>query len=264
MEEYKLYRPEIKNVTPMSNNNTTLFSAHPSAGDPRILRSIIAPKLEEVHVQLFNKDFQEVILHALLFLIKRSGCFLRKITVGDCIPVVNKFISILQASPNLEELALSFTVWNDRTDSCLLETLPSIHVKGGEEGEGEEQTLVPRLTKLNIIVQHKHKSRTVPSISFLRDPLINAVENRWDHQVAGVARLVSVEVRAAVLVKQDMVVSPGAGNVERWSRLKEGGMGMLFHVIGGKADEECPPANSCMMRVDPDPTRPAYLQRVYV
>ncbi|KAK0207924.1 hypothetical protein DFS33DRAFT_1379467 [Desarmillaria ectypa] len=261
VEEYKLYGPELKNVTPMADNIRLPFLRTLHVGDPRVLRSIIAPKLEEVHVQLFNKEFQEVNLPVLLFLIERSGCSLRKITIGDCIPVVNKFISILRASPTLEKLALSFTVWNDRMDSCLLEILPSIHVKGGGEGEGE--TLVPRLTKLNVIVQHKHNSRTVPSISFLKDTLINAVESRRNHQVTGIAKLASVEVRAAVLVKQDIAISPGAGNMERWNRLKEGGMGALFDVIGGDADKECPPINSRMMRVDPDPKHPAYLQREY-
>ncbi|KAK0444895.1 uncharacterized protein EV420DRAFT_986508 [Desarmillaria tabescens] len=265
VEEYKLYGPELKNVTPMINNIRLPFLRTLHAGDPRVLRSIIAPRLEEVHVQLFNKDFREVNLPVLLFLIERSRCSLRKITFGDCMPVVNKFISILRASPALEELVLSFTVWNDRMDSCLLEILPSIHVKGGGEGEGDRETpLVPRLTKLNVIVQHKHKSRTVPSMSFLRDTLIDVVENRRNHKMTGVAKLASVEVRAAVLVKQDIAVSPGAGNVERWNRLKDGGMGALFHVIGGKADEECPPINSRMIRVDPDPRSPAYLQREYV
>ncbi len=127
------------------------------AGDPRILRSIIAPKLEEVYVQLFNKEFREANLSALLLQIERSGCALRKITIGDCILVVNEFISILRASPTLEELTLTFTGWNDRVNSCFLEILPSLHIKGGEEGEG---VLVPRLTKLNVIVQHKCRPGT--------------------------------------------------------------------------------------------------------
>ncbi len=72
------------------------------------------------------------------------------------------------------------------------------------------------------------KSRSVPSMSFLKDTLIEAVENRRNHQVAGVAKLANVQVWVAVLVELDMVVSPGAGNVERWNRLKEGGMGCCF------------------------------------
>ncbi|PBK61953.1 hypothetical protein ARMSODRAFT_964544 [Armillaria solidipes] len=264
VEAYNLYGPELKNVTPMADNVRLPFLRTLYAGDPRVLRSIIAPRLEEVHVQPFNKEAREVNLPVLLFLIERSGCSLRKIILGDCIPVVNKFISMPRASPTLEELALSFTEWDDRMDSYLLEIFPSIHVKGGEEEEGEGGTLVPRLTKLNILVQHKHTSRMVPSMSFLRDTLIAAVENRRNHQVASVAKLASVEVRAAVLVKQDMVVSPGVGNVERWNRLKEGGMEALFHVLGGKADDECPPADSRMLRVDPDPYSRAYLQREYV
>ncbi len=123
---------------------------------------------------------------------------------------------------------------------------------------------MPRLTKLNVIVQHKHKSRSVPSMSFLKDTLIEAVENRRNHQVAGVAKLANVQVWVAVLVELDMVVSPGAGNVERWNRLKEGGMGALFYVIGGKTDDECPAHISCMIRVNSDPMSPAYLQRQYV
>ncbi len=263
-EAYKLYGPELKNVTPMADNIRLPFLRTLYAGDPRVLRSIITPRLEEVHVQPFNKEFREVNLPLLLFLIERSGSSLRKLILGDCIPAMNKFISILRASPTLEELGLSFTEWDDRMDSCLLEILPSIHVKRGEEGEGEGGTLVPRLAKLNILVQHKRTSRTVPSMSFLRDTLIDAVENRRNHQVAGVAKLASVEVRAAVLAKQDMVVSPGVGNVERWNRLKEGGMEALFHVLGGKEDDECPPPNSRMLRVDPDPYSRVYLQREYV
>ncbi len=264
VEAYKLYGPELKNVTPMADNIRLPFLRTLYAGDPRVLRSIITPRLEEVHVQPFNKEFREVNLPLLLFLIERSGSSLRKLILGDCIPAMNKFISILRASPTLEELGLSFTEWDDRMDSCLLEILPSIHVKRGEEGEGEGGTLVPRLAKLNILVQHKRTSRTVPSMSFLRDTLIDAVENRRNHQVAGVAKLASVEVRAAVLAKQDMVVSPGVGNVERWNRLKEGGMEALFHVLGGKEDDECPPPNSRMLRVDPDPYSRVYLQREYV
>ncbi|KAK0475072.1 hypothetical protein IW261DRAFT_1567995 [Armillaria novae-zelandiae] len=264
VEVYKLYGPELKNVTPMEDNIRLPFLRTLYTGDPRVLRSIITPRLEEVHVQPFNKEYRKVNLPVLLFLIERSGCSLRKIILGDCIPVVNKFISLLRASPTLEELALSFTEWDDRMDSCLLEILPSIHVKEGEQGEGEGGTLVPRLAKLNILVQHKHISRTVPSMSFLRDSLIAAVENRRNHQVAGVAKLASVEVRAALLVKQDMIVSPGVGNVERWNKLKEGGMEALFHVLGGKADDECPPANSRMLRVDPDPNSACLLQREYV
>ncbi|KAK0506596.1 hypothetical protein EDD18DRAFT_37310 [Armillaria luteobubalina] len=264
VEAYRLYGPELKNATPMTDNIRLPFLRTLYAGDPRVLRSIIAPRLEEVHVQPFNKEYRKVNLPVLLFLIERSGCSLRKVILGDCIPVVNKFVSLLRASPTLEELALSFTEWDDRMNSYLLEILPSIHVKGGEEGEGEGGTLVPRLAKLNILVQHKHMSRTVPSLSFLRDTLIAAVENRRNHQVAGVAKLAGVEVRAAVLVKQDMVVTPGVGNVERWNRLKEGGMEALFHVLGGQADDECPPANSRMLRVHPDPNSACLLQREYV
>ncbi|KAK0440835.1 hypothetical protein EV421DRAFT_767432 [Armillaria borealis] len=260
VEEYKLHGRELENVTPIMDDIRLPFLRALYAGDPRILRSIVAPKLEEVYVQLFNKEFREANLSALLLQIERSGCALRKITLGDCIPVVNEFISILRASPTLEELTLTFTGWNDRVNSCFLEILPSLHIKG----EGEGGVLVPRLTKLNVIVQHKHKSRSVPSMSFLKDTLIEAVENRRNHQVAGVAKLASVQVWVAVLVEWDMVVSPGVGNVERWNRLKEGGMGALFYVIGGRADDECPPHISCMIRVNPDPKSPAYLQRQYV
>ncbi|KAK0197989.1 hypothetical protein F5146DRAFT_66740 [Armillaria mellea] len=265
VEVYKLYGPELKNVTPMADNIRLPFLRTLYAGDPRVLRSIIAPRLEEVHVQPFNREYRALNLPVLLFLIERSGCSLRKIILGDCIPVVNKFISLLRASPTLEELALSYTEWDDRMDSYLLEIFPSIHVKGVEEGEGEEGgTLVPCLKKLNILVQHAHMSRAVPSMSFLRDTLIAAVENRRNNQVAAVAKLASVEVRAAILVKQDLVVSPGVGNVERWNRLKEGGMEALFHVLGGKADDKCPPANSRMLRAEPDPNSHVYLQREYV
>ncbi|KAK0197995.1 hypothetical protein F5146DRAFT_995605 [Armillaria mellea] len=230
--------------------------------NPRILRSIITPKLEGVHVQLFNKEFRAANLSALLFQIERSGCTLRKITLRDCIPMVNKSISILRASPALEELTLAFRGWNDGVNSCLLETLPSLHTKGWEEGG----MLAPRLMKLGFIIQHKPKSEslTVPSMSFLEDALIEAVENRWNHQVAGVAKLTSVQVWVAVPVELYMVVSPGAGNVERWNRLQEGGMELLFHVIGGKADDECAPASSRMIRVNPDPKSPMYLYRQYV
>ncbi|KAK0245292.1 hypothetical protein EDD85DRAFT_895670 [Armillaria nabsnona] len=262
VEEYKLHGRELENVTPTMDDIRLPFLRALYAGDPRILRSIIAPKLEEVHVQLFNKEFREANLSALLLQIERSGCALRKITLGDCILVVNEFISILRASPTLEELILTFTGWNDRVNSCFLEILPSLHIKGGEEGEGG--VLVPRLTKLNVIVQHKHKSRSVPSMSFLKDTLIEAVENRRNHQVSGVAKLASVQVWVAVLVELDMVVSPGAGNVERWNRLKEGGMGALFYVTGGKADDECLPHISCTVRVNSYPKSPAYLQRQYV
>ncbi|KAK0440845.1 hypothetical protein EV421DRAFT_2020266 [Armillaria borealis] len=219
-------------------------------------------EMGQVYVRLFDKEFREANLSALLFLIEQSGCASRKITLRDCIPVVNEFVSILRASPTLEELTLIFAGWNDMVNSCLLEILPSIHIEGGGEGEGG--MLVPHLTKLSVIVQHKPKSRTVPSMSFFKDTLIDAVENRRNHQVAGVAKLERVLVWGDVVVEQGMVVSPGAGNVERWNRLKKGGMGALFYVIGGKADDEWPPAGSCMIHVNPDPKSPAYLRRQYV
>ncbi len=71
-------------------------------------------------------------------------------------------------------------------DPCLLEVLPYMQVKGGEEGEGG--ILAPRLTELNV-VQYNGYLRTVPSMLFLRDTLIDAVKNRRNHQVAGVAKL---------------------------------------------------------------------------
>ncbi|PBK59157.1 hypothetical protein ARMSODRAFT_983253 [Armillaria solidipes] len=238
VEEYKLYGYELKNVTLMADTIRLPFLHTLYAGYSPILRSIITPRLEGVHVQLFNKEFWEKNLPAFPL---RSGYSLRKITFEDCILGMNKYISFLQTSPNLEDLVLCFTVWNDRMDSCLLEILPS---KGGEEGEGGN--LVPRLTKLNIVVQYNGYSRTSK---------IGGITRWWG--------FASVEVRAAVLVKEDMMASPGAGNTKRWNRLKEGGMEALFHVIGGKADDECPPASSRMTHVDPDPNSHAYLQREY-
>ncbi len=46
----------------------------------------------------------------------------------DCILGVHKFISFLRTSP---ELALYFTVWNDRMDPCLLEIFLSTSKEGG-------------------------------------------------------------------------------------------------------------------------------------
>ncbi|SJL03055.1 uncharacterized protein ARMOST_06400 [Armillaria ostoyae] len=86
VEEHRLYGPELENVTPVADNIRLPFLRTLYAGDPRILRSIITPRLEEVHVQPFNKEFREVInLPVLLFLVERSSCSLRKISLEDCI-----------------------------------------------------------------------------------------------------------------------------------------------------------------------------------
>ncbi len=71
----------------MTDNMRPPFLRTLHVGDPHVLRSI--PRLEEVHVQLIKKEFREVNLPVLPFLIERSGCSLREITLEDCIPGVN-------------------------------------------------------------------------------------------------------------------------------------------------------------------------------
>ncbi len=151
-EEYKLHGPELKDVTPVTDNMRPPFLRTFHVGDLHVLRSI--PKLEEVHVQLFKKEFREVNVPAFPFLIERSGCSLREITLEDCILGVNRLISFLR---NRRTLKISHYV----SPCGMIGWIPVFwrfdllcSVNGGEEGEGE--SLVPRLTELNVVVQFAH------------------------------------------------------------------------------------------------------------